>query len=160
MPIFKYHCSDCGLRFGAMQPAQGAKAALPCKRCSGTASKLLSTASFKFAHRPDAPGPQNTGASAVDHDVDVVIGRSAAQNLAEYQKRSDYKRRVIAANNTTGDHLSRLDGGEYFVMSDQERVAAKKARLQNQEAVHRIKNWKDARRKDASQEAASTGSGR
>jgi len=160
LPIFKYHCSDCGLRFGAMQPTQGVKESLPCKRCRSSASRQLSAASFKFAHRPDAPAPQNTGASSVDHDVDVVIGRSAAQNLAEYQRRQDYKRRVIAAHNTTGDHLSRLDDGEYFVMTETERVAAKKARLKNQDAMKRIQAWRDARRKDASHEAASTGSGR
>ena len=138
-----------------MQPAEGARDTLGCKRCGKDASRQLSAASFKFAHRPDSPAPQNTGASSVDHDVDVVIGRSAEQNLREFQKRSDYKRRVIAANDTTGDHLSRLDGGEYFVMTDQERVAAKKARLANQDAMSRIKLWKDARRKDVSQEAAS-----
>lgn len=160
MPIFKYHCSDCGLRFGAMQPSQGAKESISCKRCGKGASRQLSTASFKFAHRPDGPAPQNTGATSVDHDVDVVIGRSAAQNLTEYQRRQDYKRSVIAANNTTGDHLSRLDDGEYFVMTETERVAAKKARLANQDAMKRIQAWRDARRKDASQEAASTGSGR
>lgn len=120
----------------------------------------MSAANFKFAHRPDGPAPQNTGASSVDHDVDVIIGRSAAQNLAEFQRRQDYKRRVIAANNTAGDTLSRLDGGEYFVMNEQQRIAAKKARLANQDAVKRIKEWKDARRKDASQETASTESGR
>lgn len=155
MPIFKYHCSDCGLRFGAMQPSQGAKDSLACKRCGKGADRQLSTASFKFAHQPGAPAPQNTGASSVDHDVDVVIGRSAAQNLAEFQKRSDYKRRVIAANQTTGDNLSRLDGGEYFVMTETERVAAKKARLANQDAMKRIKDFKDARQQGASQEAAS-----
>lgn len=155
MPIFKYHCSDCGLRFGAMQPVKNAKEALPCKRCKKSASKELSASNFKFAHRPDAPAPQNTGASSVDHDIDIVIGRSAAQNLAEYQKRQDYKRRVIAANNVAGDYLSRLDNGEYFVMTEQERIAAKKARLLNQEAMQKIKAWRDARRDPASQEAAS-----
>ena len=160
MPIFKYHCSSCGLQFGAMQPTQGAKESLPCKRCRSGASRQLSAASFKFAHRPDGPAPQNTGASSVDLDVDVVIGRSAAQNLAEFQRRQDYKRRVISANHTTGDHLSRLDDGEYFVMSEQERVAAKKARLKNQDAMKKIQAWKDARHKDASPKAASTGSGR
>jgi putative FmdB family regulatory protein len=160
LPIFKYHCSDCGLRFGAMQPTKGAKDSLPCKRCGKGASRQVSTASFKFGHRPTGPAPQNTGASSVDHDVDVVIGRSAEQNLREYQKRQDYKRRVIAANHTTGDHLSRLEDGEYFVMTEQERVAAKKARLKNQDAMKKIQAWRDARRKDASQEAASTESGR
>lgn len=105
----------------------------------------MSTSSFKFAHRPDAPGPQNTGATAIDHDVDVVIGRSAQQNLREYQKRQDQKRSVITANQTTGDHLSRLDNGEYFVMTDEQRVAAKKARLQNQEATRMIAEFRKER---------------
>lgn len=160
MPIFKYHCQSCGLRFGSLQPATGAKESLGCKRCGETAGRVISASGFKFAHRPGAPAPQNTGASSVDHDVDVVIGRSAKQNLREFQKRQDYKRRVIAANETTGDHLSRLDDGEYFVMSDQQRVAAKKARLQNQEATRRISEWRAERRKAESSEAASSESGR
>lgn len=160
MPIFKYQCPDCALQFGAMQPAQGAKDTLACKRCGSPASRQLSASNFKFAHRPDGPRPQNTGASSVDHDIDVVIGRHAQQSLREYQARQDYKQRVITANGTTGDYLSRLDDGEYFVMSEQERVAAKKARLYNQEAMARIKAWKDARREATSSEAASQGSGR
>lgn len=157
MPIFKYHCSDCGLRFGAMQPTSGAKEALPCKRCGESAGRQVSASNFKFSHRPAEPGPQNTGASSVDHDIDVVIGRSAQRNLRVYQERQDYKRRVITANNTTGDHLSRLDDGDYFVMSEQQRVAAKKARLMNQDAMQRIKDFKAAK---AANQAASQGSGR
>jgi hypothetical protein len=128
-----------------MQAAQAAKDTLSCKRCGKGASRQLSAASFKFSHRPDEPAPQNTGASSVDHDVDVVIGRAAQANLREYQARSDYKRRVIAANNTTGDNLSRLEDGEYFVMTEQERVAAKKARLKNQEAMQRITEYRKSR---------------
>lgn len=129
-----------------MQPSKGAKDTLSCKKCGSGASRQLSASSFKFAHRPDAPGPQNTGASSVDHDVDVVIGRSAQQNLREYQARQDYKRRVIDAHGTTGDNLSRIDGGEYFVMTEQERIAAKKARLKNQDAMKRIAEYRQARK--------------
>ena len=157
MPIFKYHCPACGLRFGAMQSAKAPKDTLSCKRCGKGASRQLSAANFKFAHRPDGPAPQNTGASSVDHDVDVVIGRAAQSNLKEYQKRSDYKRRVIAAENTTGDHLSRLDDGEYFVMTETERVAAKKARLVNQDVMKRIQDYKSRK---AGNQAATTGGGR
>lgn len=145
MPIFKYHCESCGLRFGSLQPAARAKDALACKRCGESAGRKVSASSFKFAHRPDAPGPQNTGASSVDHDADVVIGRSAKANLREYQRRQDHKRRVISANKTTGDHLSRLDGGDYFVMTDEQRVAAKKARLQTQEATKMIAEFRKER---------------
>lgn len=128
-----------------MQSKSAVKDALSCKKCGESASRQVSAPSFTFAHRPDAPGPQNTGASSIDHDVDVVIGRSAAANLAEFQRRSDYKRRVISANETTGDNLSRLDGGEYFVMTEQERVAAKKARLKHQAAMKRITQYRKER---------------
>lgn len=148
MPIFKYHCSNCGLRFGSMQPISGSKSTLPCKKCGEGASRQISAGNFKFGHEPDAPAPQNTGASSVDHDLDVVIGRSAEANLREFQKRQDYKHGVITANNTTGDNLSRLDGGEYFVMTEAERVAAKMARLKNQEAMQRIQDFKAAKAAD------------
>ena len=160
MPIFKYQCSDCGLQFGSMQSKKAVKETVPCKKCGETASRQVSAPSFTFAHRPGAPGPQNTGATTVDHDVDVVIGRSAKANLREYQRRQDHKRRVISANETTGDHLSRLDGGDYFVMTDEQRVAAKKARLQSQEAMRRISDWKAERREAPASKAASGESSR
>lgn len=153
MPIFTYQCS-CGLRFDAMQSTDEPRETHPCKRCKLLAKRKISVGSVTFAHTPDGPRPQNTGASSVDHDLDVVIGRSAEQNLRVYQDRQDYKRRVISANDTTGDHLSRLEDGEYFVMSEQQRVAAKKARLMNQDAMKRIQAWKRSR-SGLSPEAAS-----
>jgi hypothetical protein len=137
-----------------MRPADGSSDTLPCRRCKKLAKKRLSVGSVTFAHTPDGPSPQNTGASSVDHDLDVVIGRNAEQNLRTYQARSDHKRRVIAAESTTGDHLSALGDGDYFVMSEQQRVAAKKARLLNQDAMQRIQAWQRAR-KPLSPEAAS-----
>jgi hypothetical protein len=131
-----------------MQPTSGAKSTLPCKKCGEGASQQISAGNFKFGHQPEGPAPQNTGASSVDHDVDKIIGRSAAANLREFQKRQDYKRGVITANNTTGDNLSRIDGGEYFVMSETERVAAKIARLKNQEAMQKIHDYKAAKAAD------------
>ena len=128
-----------------MQSREAPQGSVSCKRCGSGAQRQLNGSSFKFSHRPDGPRPQNTGASSVDHDVDVVIGRSAQQNLREFQRRQDYKRRVIAANKTSGDNLSRLDDGEYFVMTEQQRVAAKKARLMNQEAMRRIAEYRKER---------------
>lgn len=138
-----------------MQPAKDPREVVACKRCGAKATRQISASSFKFGHQPDGPRPQNTGASSIDHDIDVVIGRSAEQNLRAYQDRQDYKRRVISANETTGDHLSRLDDGEYFVMSEEQRVAAKKARLMNQDAMHKIKAWRERQRRSSGQEAAS-----
>lgn len=153
MPIFTYQC-PCGLRFGSMQPAKDPREAMACKRCGKDAARQISASDFKIGHEPDGPRPQNTGASSVDHDLDVIIGRSAERNLRVYQDRQDYKRRVITANETTGDHLSRLDNGEYFVMTEQQRVAAKKARLMNQDAMKKIQAWRERHRRSPRPEAA------
>jgi hypothetical protein len=115
-----------------------------CQRCKSPAEKQLTTGNFKFAHAPGNPAPTNTGASTVDHDVDVIIGRDSQLRLAEMHKRQDYKRSVMRANRLeTGEKLSRLDDGDYFVMTNEETVAAKKARLLNEEAMRKIKNFKE-----------------
>jgi hypothetical protein len=69
-------------------------------------------------------------------------------------KRQDRKRSVMRANGLdTGHRLSRLDEGDYFVMSEEERVAAKRARVLNTEAMKRIKDFKE--RKKRAQKTAS-----
>lgn len=143
MPLFTYECEGCGLRFGAM--ARNDESDTVCKRCKGNAKKQLSTPAFTFAHRPNAPVPQNTGASMIDHDVDVVIGRAAACNLREFERRQDYKRRLMSRHCVEGQALSRLDDGDYFVMSDEQRRAAKRARILDQDVMKRIQAWKAQR---------------
>lgn len=138
-----------------MLPQTTSAASIACMRCSGPAERKLGVGSSKFAHRPDGPKPQNTGASSVDHDIDVVIGRDSQMRLAEMQKRQDYKRNVIATNETSGDNLSRLADGDYFVMTEQERIAAKKARLANQDAMKRISKVRRERKQRAPEQAAS-----
>ncbi len=116
---------------------------------------MVSAGSFGFSHNPDGPRPQNTGVSSIDHDVDRVVGRDAELRLAEMQKRQDYKREVMDRNNTVGDYLSRTPDGDYVVMSDTERVAAKKARLKNQEAMNRISAYLQRRKATEGAQTAS-----
>jgi hypothetical protein len=135
-----------------MQAASATGAA--CKRCGEAAEQQVSAGNFKFAYRPGAPAPTNTGASTVDHDVDVIIGRDSELRLAEMHKRQDHKRSVMRANHLeTGERLSRLDDGDYFVMTQEEQVAAKRARVLNADAMQRIKDFKE--RKKRAQQAAS-----
>ena len=83
----------------------------------------------------------------MDHDVDVVIGRDSQLRLAEMHKRQDHKRGVMRANQLeTGERLSRLDDGDYFVMTPEEQTAAKHARSLNSEAMQRIKEFKERKR--------------
>lgn len=153
MPIYRYSCPACGLRFEKMQGAS-ARAEAACKRCGGDAARQVSAGNFKFAHQPGALAPTNTGASSVDHDVDVVIGRDSALRLAEMQKRQDYKRGVVRANQLEdGRRLSRLPDGDYFVMTPDEEQAAARARDLNGQAMRRIKDFKE--RKERAQQAAS-----
>lgn len=78
----------------------------------------------------------------MDHDVDMVIARNAQQSLREMELRQEYKRKLILAERTDGFHLSRLDNGEYFVLSEEERLAAKKARILHQDAIREINTIK------------------
>jgi len=117
-----------------------------CQRCKTAVKAQVSAGNFKFAHAPRAPAPTNTGASSVDHDVDVVIGRDSQLRLAEMHKRQDFKRGIMRSNQLeTGEKLSRLDDGDYFVMNDEEQVAAKRARVLNSEAMIQIKEFKERR---------------
>jgi len=116
---------------------------------------MITAGNFGFSHRPDGPRPQNTGVSGIDHDVDRIVGRDAELRLQEMQKRQDHKREVIHRHNTSGDYLTRLENGDYAVMSEQERVAAKKGRLLNQEALHRISAYLQRRKAQESAQTAS-----
>ena len=153
MPIYRYSCPSCGLRFEKMQSAS-ARATVACKRCGGAGERIVSAGNFQFAHQPGGLTPTNTGASAVDHDFDVIVGRDSALRLAEMQKRQDYKRGVMRANDLeTGHRLSRMPDGDYFVMTEEERRAAKRARILNQDATQRINEYK-ARKKRAQMAAS------
>jgi hypothetical protein len=113
----------------------------------------MSAGNHEFAHQPGALAPTNTGASSVDHDVDVVVGRDSALRLAEMQKRQDHKRGVMrAANLEDGKRLSRLPDGDYFVMTAKEEKVATGARGLHNEAMRRIKDFKERKR---AQQAAS-----
>jgi len=57
------------------------------------------------------------------------------------QKRQDKKKQVIDRNQVSGYQLSRLDDGEYFVMSESEMKAAKTARILHQDAMERINSY-------------------
>ena len=140
MPLYKYKCT-CGFVFEKISDED----IYPCPRCEEFGKRVLTAGRFSFQFVPTGPKPQNTGATSIDHDPDRVIGESAKKNLAEYQGRSDNKRRIIERNKLkAGDYLSREvddegnDTGDYFVMEEEERKAAKKARLVHQDAMKQI----------------------
>lgn len=110
-----------------------------CPKCGGLAGKTLTTGRFSFNFVPTGPKPQNTGASTIDHDIDRMIGESARKNTIEYQQRQDYKLgRIHEEKLAAGDFLTRREDGSYGVMTDQERRAAKTARILHQDVMHHI----------------------
>lgn len=47
MPIYEYHCADCGADFEAIRPVSRADDAIECKSCGQPASRQISNFSFK-----------------------------------------------------------------------------------------------------------------
>jgi len=122
-----------------MRPAKKAEEAVNCLSCGGSVQAQLSAPEFAFSHAPDGAGPQNTGVSGLDLEVDRVIGREAEQQWAKVAARQDRKHQVLAANpGATGFDLSRTPDGDYRVMQPDERKAAETARGLHQEAQSEI----------------------
>jgi len=146
MPAFKYLCPDCGLSFDKILPSRLEQ--VSCKRCNRSAQVRLTASKGMFAHTPESPTPQNTGASSVDHDVDLIVARSSQANLREMQARQDYKKRLMHRQGVSGWHVARTPTGEvddrgrhiddYWVMSEDEKKLADKARPMAQRAAQQI----------------------
>lgn len=113
---------------------------MPCPNCSEAVLPELSAPEFAFSHTPDGPGPQSTGVSALDHDVDRVIGRDAERQWAAVATRQKRKLQHLAANpEKSGHDLSRTFDDDYRIMNPDERQAAETARNLHHEAVDQIK---------------------
>ncbi len=146
IPAFKYICPACGLLFDKILSER--KETVPCKRCPKEAHLKLTVSSTMFAHIPNAPVPQNTGASAVDHDVDLIVARSAKANLREMLARQDYKRRLMHQHDVSGHRIARVPTGDvdakghavddYWVMSEAEKRATDQARQLGEAAARQI----------------------
>lgn len=137
MPMLLYLCRACGYQFqklvGDPSPQEVA-----CKssKCSGKAwVRPSSGARITTSTMPSGPVPQNTGLSHMDHDVDRVIARDSEWRIQEMMGRQREKMAFMEREKVDGHHLSRLSDGDYFVISEEERRAAKKARVLVQTAL-------------------------
>lgn len=136
MPVYEYQCDSCGLRkeqFWAR--ISTAKDSIPCVECKEPMRKLVSAASFKFAHSEKqvrGAAPPNTGTSD-DWDYDKAIGRDAEKKWGVIEKRTSEKDRVIRQERENGLDLKRnqlvptIDGG-YRPIKEDERVRANAGR--------------------------------
>lgn len=100
----------------------------------------MSAPSASFAHVPDGPKPQNTGAASIDLNVDRVIGRDADRQWSVIAQRQNHKIKVLNRNpEKSGHDLSRTYDDDYRVMKPDERKAAETARSLHHTAVSEIK---------------------
>lgn len=130
MPIYEFQCEECGLRFEKLFRAVSSNPEVPCSSCGEPAKKLVSAASFQFAHTPvGGPVPQNTGVHALDYNADRVIGRDAEMRWKAIEKRKALKEKVASEQHKAGgkafgmDHVVRDSQAEsgYRTMGEQER---------------------------------------
>jgi len=121
MPCYEYQC-ECGVRFEKTTKADKRNDPQPCPACESPAKRVLSAdVSHSFNVEVTGPGPQNTGASAVDHDVHRTVGKDAAQKWETIDERKTHKKQVAAeAGRDLGD-LSRTADGDYRVLAPGER---------------------------------------
>ena len=149
IPVYTYQCESCGLRFTKRRKAVHAQAPLSCSSCGAEVElSVPDTMNSQFSVQGDGGlGPQNTGVSAYDANVDRVIGDHAQTSWKSIDKRLSHKRKILNNNpSVSGFDLSRQKDGDYRVMSSKERKAAETARNLHQRAMKLIQK-RDARKK-------------
>ena len=137
MPVYKFQCFECGLRFDARTSMESSTKDRTCPGCSEMAKRLMpESASGHFNQKVNGPVPQNTGIHDLDTHIDRVIGQSAAQGWGVAEERVADKRRVLADNPTaTGHDLSRIPEGGYEVLAPEERGVYDRAQAINSLAM-------------------------
>ncbi len=145
MPLYRYQCEACGLRFDARQSAAKAMDTYPCLSCN-TPAPRLAPESMTSTYNPTGDGtirPQNTGVNSYDANVDRVIGDHAKTSYEHIAKRHARKREILRDNpNVSGHDLSRTDDHDYRIMTSEERNAAETARNLNGKAMDMINRHK------------------
>ena len=79
MPLYKFQCHGCGLRFEARADVASSTDPYPCLSC-GTPAERTVPDTMTSTYNPTGDGsirPQNTGVNSYDANVDRVIGSHA-----------------------------------------------------------------------------------
>jgi len=141
LPLYRYQCQECGLRFDARVSAENGTSPYPCLDCE-TLSERVVPETMTSTYNPTGDGsirPQNTGVNSYDANVDRVIGDHAKTSYTHISKRHERKREIIRDNpGISGHDLSRTDDNDYRILNSDERQASETARNLHNSAMGMI----------------------
>lgn len=117
MPTWRQQC-ECGLRFEHHGKMADLDVPVPCPDCKAPATRRLppTGVSSSLDLEIRGLGPQSTG-TALDHDLDRIIGRAAEHGWAVQGARTADKRAVLRANpGTAPSDLTQNPDGSWGIL--------------------------------------------
>ena len=137
---YAYQC-PCGVRFDMAVPMKDHDKLQPCPACGEMAPRHLPDGVNGVFHlATEGLGPQNTGVTELDMNLDRVVAEDAVKGWAAIEARDEVKQEVLEANpgKTTYD-LSKNPDGTYRVMEPAEKAIHARAFTINALAMQRLK---------------------
>lgn len=148
IPIYEFQCGVCGLLFDKSVSFAKRDQEQKCTCGAKVFRKRLESLSYVFDHEVSGMVPQNTGITAIDMNVDRVIGKDSSAKWSQIEKRVNLKRQILENNpEIQGKDLSRELDGSYRVMTPQEKQASDAARNLHNEAMARIQKHIEMQKK-------------
>jgi len=140
IPIYEFQCQHCGLRFEAVGDADKSEEPKTCQ-CGEKAERLVpEDINYHFDTETEGIGPQNTGVSDVDYEVDRIIAKDAEEKWAAVEDREGHKRTVLRDHpDASKEDLAREPDGTYAVMDKKVKEGADRVRTINNVAMQLIK---------------------
>ena len=94
MPIYEFQCESCGLSHEQLVRKVGDHGDRPCTACGENARKKPSVANASWGNQQTGTRgilSSSTGVSAIDHSVDMRIGRDASKRWGAIEQRESEK---------------------------------------------------------------------
>jgi putative FmdB family regulatory protein len=141
MPIYQFQC-ECGIRFEASAAMKDHAKPKPCPDCTKLAPRHLPEGiNGVFNLTTSGVGPQNTGVTELDANLDRVVGEDAKKGWKAIEERDKVKRATLHSNpGATNYDLSKNPDGSYRVMKPTEKAAHARAFTINHMAAKQLKD--------------------
>ena len=141
MPVYSYQC-DCGVRFDGSDSMANHSKPHKCPDCGSLANRNVpNDLNGVFNISTNGVGPQNTGVSDLDVNLDRVVGADAKKGWDAIESRNKSKTKTLRDNpGATAYDLSRNPDDTYRVMSPEERGMHARAFTINHTAMKKLKD--------------------